>query len=354
MPQESSRGTGNAARWSTRSSASAISGSTRSSGNCDAATNLSTRRCAFTHACGISSSTASARSSGRADRSRPAARQRFRHAAFPAHPPRAPSRRRQRRSASHDPHDRRFRLPLGCDDDRGDYRHSGERGKSERERGNGERDRGGAACRAAGCRAFNERRARTTTTAIAAILVVACVFIAMYARYRVEPTASRHTNGAPAALHVAVRPLDVGSGPDVAWVRLGGMDLVADRLRRAQLCCRAKRRSACWRDALAGLRDLYVFNGGDWSRTRRSSCIRLRISQEARARKRYGTRHGASAHDAAYDSIPSTNTSRTATAAHRSFHKRPGTRARTAAPACVEVGCPLTGMSRDWGFKRAN
>lgn len=38
-----------------------------------------------------------------------------------------------------------------------------------------------------------------------------------------------------ARIHVAVLPLRIGETPDAAWVRLGGMDLIADRLRRAGL-----------------------------------------------------------------------------------------------------------------------
>jgi DNA-binding winged helix-turn-helix (wHTH) protein len=78
-------------------------------------------------------------------------------------------------------------------------------------------------------------RRRIVIAALATIVALASISVAMYARHRGEPTASLRTNGDATALHVAVRPLDVGNGPDVAWVRLGGMDLVADRLRRARL-----------------------------------------------------------------------------------------------------------------------
>jgi DNA-binding winged helix-turn-helix (wHTH) protein/tetratricopeptide (TPR) repeat protein len=80
-----------------------------------------------------------------------------------------------------------------------------------------------------------KRRRRIVIAALAVTVALASAFVAMVARHRAEPTASLRTNGDAATLHVAVRPLDVGNGPDVAWVRLGGMDLVADRLRRAQL-----------------------------------------------------------------------------------------------------------------------
>lgn len=66
------------------------------------------------------------------------------------------------------------------------------------------------------------------------LLALVSIATALFLRHRAE-TIAPASAGADATLHVAVRPLEVGSGPDVAWVRLGGMDLVADRLRRAQL-----------------------------------------------------------------------------------------------------------------------
>jgi DNA-binding winged helix-turn-helix (wHTH) protein/tetratricopeptide (TPR) repeat protein len=69
---------------------------------------------------------------------------------------------------------------------------------------------------------------------LAGVLALATIFAILLARHHAEPATTQAALDV-ATLHVAVRPLDVGNGPDAAWVRLGGMDFVADRLRRAQL-----------------------------------------------------------------------------------------------------------------------
>ncbi|MGN6518009.1 MAG: winged helix-turn-helix domain-containing protein [Dokdonella sp.] len=86
-------------------------------------------------------------------------------------------------------------------------------------------------------RSAAQRARRMSRNALAGVLMVlalASIALALFLRHRADTTAPPSAGG-DATLHVAVRPLEVGSGPDVAWVRLGGMDLVADRLRRAQL-----------------------------------------------------------------------------------------------------------------------
>ncbi|MET0229724.1 MAG: winged helix-turn-helix domain-containing protein, partial [Rhodanobacteraceae bacterium] len=83
--------------------------------------------------------------------------------------------------------------------------------------------------------AASTRRRGIVVAALAIVFALAAACAILLARQRAEPTVPRGAKVDDATLHVAVRPLDVGSGPDVAWVRLGGMDLVADRLRRAQL-----------------------------------------------------------------------------------------------------------------------
>ena len=82
------------------------------------------------------------------------------------------------------------------------------------------------------------RRASSRTLAgILMLLALASIGVALYLRDRAPASApaTTHATVDDNALHVAVRPLDVGPAAEVAWVRLGGMDLVADRLRRAQL-----------------------------------------------------------------------------------------------------------------------
>ncbi|HEY0180797.1 MAG TPA: winged helix-turn-helix domain-containing protein, partial [Dokdonella sp.] len=84
------------------------------------------------------------------------------------------------------------------------------------------------------------RPARTIAAlAVAALAAIAVVGIASLRR---TPPASGATAAAVAALdaggaaaprRIAVLPLDVPASADLAWARLGGMDLVADRLRRA-------------------------------------------------------------------------------------------------------------------------
>ena len=78
-------------------------------------------------------------------------------------------------------------------------------------------------------------RHRFIVAALAGVVALGAVLAFVFARHRIEPTTSHVTTVDSSTLHVAVRPLDVGNEPDAAWVRLGGMDLVADRLRRAQL-----------------------------------------------------------------------------------------------------------------------
>ena len=78
-------------------------------------------------------------------------------------------------------------------------------------------------------------RRRVVIAAVAALIALTAALAFLLTRHRAESPASPHANVDATTLHVAVRPLDVGSGPDAAWVRLGGMDLIADRLRRAQL-----------------------------------------------------------------------------------------------------------------------
>jgi len=81
------------------------------------------------------------------------------------------------------------------------------------------------------------RRSRGTLAGVLMLLALASIGVALFVRDRAQPPAPSSTRAAvdDTALHVAVRPLDVGPAAEVAWVRLGGMDLVADRLRRAQL-----------------------------------------------------------------------------------------------------------------------
>jgi DNA-binding winged helix-turn-helix (wHTH) protein/tetratricopeptide (TPR) repeat protein len=82
------------------------------------------------------------------------------------------------------------------------------------------------------------RRASSKTIAgVLMLLVLASIGVALYLRDRapVSTPALMQATVEDNALRVAVRPLDVGPAAEIAWVRLGGMDLVADRLRRAQL-----------------------------------------------------------------------------------------------------------------------
>lgn len=78
-------------------------------------------------------------------------------------------------------------------------------------------------------------RRRVVIAALAAAIALASMLAFVLTRHRAESGAPIAAKTDVAGLHVAVRPLDVGNGEDLAWVRLGGMDLVADRLRRAQL-----------------------------------------------------------------------------------------------------------------------
>ena len=78
------------------------------------------------------------------------------------------------------------------------------------------------------------RASRNALAGVLMVLALVSIAAALFLRHRADTT-TPVSAGADATLHVAVRPLEVGSGADVAWVRLGGMDLVADRLRRAQL-----------------------------------------------------------------------------------------------------------------------
>ena len=76
---------------------------------------------------------------------------------------------------------------------------------------------------------------RTHWIAVAAAVVVilaALALVVIRPRYH-EPASNASTPDAHAVL--AVVPLKIDAGADAAWVRLGGMDLIADRLRRAGL-----------------------------------------------------------------------------------------------------------------------
>ena len=83
--------------------------------------------------------------------------------------------------------------------------------------------------------ATSTRRRSVAIAAVAAFFALTAVSAFLLARHRGEPALSQGVKADSTTLHVAVRPLDVGNASDAAWVRLGGMDLVADRLRRAQL-----------------------------------------------------------------------------------------------------------------------
>jgi DNA-binding winged helix-turn-helix (wHTH) protein/tetratricopeptide (TPR) repeat protein len=81
------------------------------------------------------------------------------------------------------------------------------------------------------------RRSRRVLAGALMLLALASIGAALFVSDRAPAPVPVSTPAAVdgSALHVAVRPLDVGPAAEVAWVRLGGMDLVADRLRRAQL-----------------------------------------------------------------------------------------------------------------------
>jgi len=80
-------------------------------------------------------------------------------------------------------------------------------------------------------------RSRGTLAGVLMLLALASIGVALFVRDRAQAPVPTSTQASTddTALHVAVRPLDVWPAAEVAWVRLGGMDLVADRLRRAQL-----------------------------------------------------------------------------------------------------------------------
>jgi DNA-binding winged helix-turn-helix (wHTH) protein/tetratricopeptide (TPR) repeat protein len=70
--------------------------------------------------------------------------------------------------------------------------------------------------------------------AAAAVLVLALALVAALIAKRPAHSVADHPAVAPTT-SIAVIPLHVADAPDAAWVRLGGMDLVVDRLRRAGL-----------------------------------------------------------------------------------------------------------------------
>ncbi|MEP7043739.1 MAG: winged helix-turn-helix domain-containing protein [Dokdonella sp.] len=68
---------------------------------------------------------------------------------------------------------------------------------------------------------------------VIAVLTLATLAIVM--SRRASESAREHATAEPTNTRIAVVPLHVADAADAAWVRLGGMDLVADRLRRAGL-----------------------------------------------------------------------------------------------------------------------
>jgi len=74
---------------------------------------------------------------------------------------------------------------------------------------------------------------RSATLALLVALITIALTVAFLSR-RSRP-AHENADTTAAGVRVAVVPLDVVQAADAAWVRLGGMDLVADRLRRAGL-----------------------------------------------------------------------------------------------------------------------
>jgi len=77
-------------------------------------------------------------------------------------------------------------------------------------------------------------RRRTLALAAAAVLVLAA--LVFFVSHRSSESAAEKTTAAErSGARIAVMPLRVADTADAAWVRLGGMDLVVDRLRRAGL-----------------------------------------------------------------------------------------------------------------------
>lgn len=78
------------------------------------------------------------------------------------------------------------------------------------------------------------QRRRIRMTLVAAVLIALAAIVAFVSLHRPEPARESITASVSSA-RVAVVPLRVVDAADAAWARLGGMDLVADRLRRAGL-----------------------------------------------------------------------------------------------------------------------
>lgn len=79
-------------------------------------------------------------------------------------------------------------------------------------------------------------RPRRFALAAAGLAGIAAAAAALWFAAGLAPTAAPPQRGAAAAYadaRIAVMPFRVDAGADAAWVRFGGMDLVADRLRRA-------------------------------------------------------------------------------------------------------------------------
>ncbi|HEY0232422.1 MAG TPA: winged helix-turn-helix domain-containing protein [Dokdonella sp.] len=79
----------------------------------------------------------------------------------------------------------------------------------------------------------HRRRRPAIVLAVAAVLALAAV--AVLVSLRTSESMREPAAAAASGARIAVVPLRVDDAADAAWVRLGGMDLIADRLRRAGL-----------------------------------------------------------------------------------------------------------------------
>ncbi len=81
----------------------------------------------------------------------------------------------------------------------------------------------------------NVRRAPTANRWLIALAIAVVSCIAVFAVWRAQTSRTTAKVDASSSGGIAVLPIDVTAGPDQDWVRLGGMDALASRLRAAGL-----------------------------------------------------------------------------------------------------------------------